>query len=52
MEWVLSFAFCWWLVVATFIVTVIFRTSYKKPEIRPVVAKSSSGNGTILVKRF
>ncbi len=52
MEWVLFFAFCWWLVAAVFIVTVIFRTSYRKPETRSIVVKSSSKYESMQVKRF
>jgi hypothetical protein len=52
MEWVLFFAFCWWLVAAVFIVTVIFRTSYRKPETRSMVVKSSSVFERMQLKRF
>lgn len=52
MEWVLHFAFYWWLIVATFIVTVIFRTSNKKPETKSVVLKSSSEYESMQIKKF
>ena len=52
MEWVLNFAFYWWLAVAAFIVTVIVRNSHKKPEVRPVAVKSSSQYGRLMTKKF
>jgi len=52
MEWVLYFAFCWWLVAAVFIVNVIFRTSHKKPETRSIAVKPSTEYERMQVKRF
>ena len=52
MEWVLSYALYWWVVVATIFVTAIVRTSSKEPETRSVVVKSSSGNERMRVKKF
>ena len=52
MEWVLIFAFYWWLAVAVFIVGVIFRSSHKKPEARPVDVKSSFQYGRAVTKKF
>ena len=49
----MNFAFFWWLAVAVFIVSVIFRnSSHKKPETRPVDVKSSSQYGRVVTKKF
>ena len=52
MEWVMNFAFYWWLVVATIIVTAIVRAAREKPEVRPVIIKSAAKSTRVVGKRF
>ncbi len=52
MEWVFYLAYSWWMVVATIIMTSIFRTSNKQPEPKSIAIKSYYEYERMQTKRF
>jgi hypothetical protein len=52
MEWVMNFAFYWWLAVAAIIVRAIVRASREKSEVRPVFINSTTQSARRVGKKI